>query len=85
MGSLLQVLDEIDDLLAMLRQSLLPYLSSISTGSMRVVPTLRTARVSPASCQKNSPLRGAFARSGLPGTVSTSSPPSMTTRTPRAV
>ncbi len=101
---LFQALDELDDLVAMLRHRWMTqaverrdpphapphsgaasaftdpgYLSSISTRSMRVVPTLRTARVVPASCQKNSPLRGALLRSGRPAALSTISPPSMTT------
>src|SRR4030095_3401929 len=38
--------------------NLLSYLISNSTSSSRVLPVLRTARVTPASCQKNSPVFG---------------------------
>src|SRR5438445_11666138 len=45
------------------------YLSSNSTILIGVVPIFFTARLTPASCQKNSPVRKPQPRSSAPGTV----------------
>jgi hypothetical protein len=63
METLFQALDELDDLVEIAGRRLLLYFNSSSTSSMRVVPTLRTAEYRRRPCQKNSPLRGAMARS----------------------
>src|SRR5437763_172666 len=49
-----------------------------------VVPIFLIVRVTPGSCQKNSPVRSPQPRSTAPGTLSEISPPSTTIRLPGA-
>src|SRR5262249_25957906 len=67
-----------------LRRDRARYFSSNSTTFTVVAPMFLIARVTPGSCQKNSPVRKPQPRSTAPGTLSLISPPSTTMRMPGA-